>query len=931
MLSLFLVGAVLAFFLARVSVATERISPSPAKHAFLESLIAEMTVPEMVMQLHLMFADNVVGPASDNSLYDFALTVAPTAGVGLIHDWYPTNVSQYNSLITLDAQKSRLKIPPMVFGECLHGVGSFKQSMFPQSIGMAASFDTNLVHRVGSAIGTEARSIGIHGCFSPVLDLGLDPRWGRVQEAWGEDMLLTSQMGVAMASGMSKNSSWDRDDAVVPVMKHFAAHGSVQGGVNGGPSMILGYRQLLETMLRPFKAVVELGGIKGVMMAYSELDAIPAHIHPTLYQNLDDWGFDGFVTADDTGMKMLETRHAVADGPADTIAQWLNAGGCSQFYDYDLPTFMEAITGSIDNGTITKSTLEARVRRILNVKYDLGLFANALIPENMSIQALTDTHVPLTLEAAQKSIVLLENRNRTLPIRPLEQKINKIALIGPFSDTLNYGDYSGQFGAYPTSKSSTIRQSMIEYLAANASGVELVSSWGVNQWEYNAQVNIPGYLLSANGTKGGLLGTYFADTNFTEPIFTTLETPNRDWGLYPPNGLPSNNFSVRWDGFLSVPVDADVLGYIGVALSANTTAKLYIDDELIQHTVLTTKGNLLSNIPGFDYINVNSSAQPPGSASFRFVKGKTHKIRLDFQAYNLAQKYENVQSINAEVELFWNLVDRTDPVQQAVDLAEASDVIVLAAGASWGSDGESGDRATLQLSPSQTILTEKLYDLGKPVILVLQGGRPFSIPELYSRSAAVLMTFFPGQSGGKAISDVLFGLFNPGGRVPLSVPYDVGTLPVFYNFKTTARYKQYIDIQSYPSYSFGYGLSYTTFDVSEFASSSTSFSEGSIITFSVTIANNGTFAGSYTPQVYLLKPNRSATTQAEKKLVAFTRVYLAAGTSTVVKMELEVDRYLPIVNRKWEWELEKGDYVFALLEDSRWNANTSVNVTMTCA
>lgn len=194
-----------------------------------------------------------------------------------MHDWYPTNKSQYNGLQKLNSKKSRLDIPIMQFGECLHGVGGFKQSMFPQSIGMAASFDTDLVHRIGRAIGSEARSIGIHACFSPVLDLSLEPRWGRLQENFGEDTILTSYMGVAMSSGLSKNGSWSDPDAVVPVIKHFAAHGSGQGGVNGAPSMVLGTRQVLMDMLRPFKAAIDLGGARGVMMAYSELDAIPSH------------------------------------------------------------------------------------------------------------------------------------------------------------------------------------------------------------------------------------------------------------------------------------------------------------------------------------------------------------------------------------------------------------------------------------------------------------------------------------------------------------------------------------------------------------------------------------------------------------------------------------------------------------------------------
>lgn len=174
--------------------------------------------------------------------------------------------------------------------------------MFPQNVGMSASFDTDIVHRVGRAIGTEARSIGVHACLSPVLDIATEPRWGRAQEGWGEDHILTSHMGVAYASGLSKNGSWSDPDAVIPVMKHFAAHGSPQAGRNAASWRGRGTRQIMQDELRPFKAAVQLGGVRGVMMAYSELDDVPAHVSPLLYDALKEWGYDGFVMADDTGM-----------------------------------------------------------------------------------------------------------------------------------------------------------------------------------------------------------------------------------------------------------------------------------------------------------------------------------------------------------------------------------------------------------------------------------------------------------------------------------------------------------------------------------------------------------------------------------------------------------------------------------------------------
>lgn len=831
-------------------------------------------------------------------------------------------------------------------GECLHGVGSFKQSMFPQSLGLSASWDFGLVHRVGRAIGTEARSIGIHACFSPVLDLGLDPRWGRMQEAWGEDKVLTSHMGVAYSSGLSKNGSWSDPDAVVPVMKHFAAHGSPQSGHNAGPFMGHGNRQVFQDLLTPFRAAVQLGGARGVMMAYNEFDDIPAHVNPKLYQALDEMGFNGFIIADDTGMNDIYTQHAVADSPSDAIRQWYKAGGMVQFYDWPLELLLSATKELVANGSLELSTLQSRAQSVLGVKWDLGLFDNPFVSSAVDPARIVESNRALTLEAAQKSIVLLENRNSTLPLRPREQNIKKIALVGPFTDVLNYGDYSGQWGEYPANSAQTIRQAMLSYSQDPESPFNLVSSWGSNTWEYNAQHVIPPYLLtSPNGTKGGLQVTYYADTNFSQPLITKLETPALDWGIYPPPGLPSNNFSAVWEGSLNSPVDMDVDGWIGVAVGANSTYKLYVDDELITSWgfPLTAESNILGNIQQFTYTQANSTLPPEGSAPFTFRNGQTYKIRLEFQAFNLYKKIENVSSLNSQLLLFWNLVSSNpsnDAVSQAVSAAEAADAIVLAVGAAWNSDGESGDRATLGLAPSQDKLAKAIYALGKPVVLVLQGGRPFAIPDYYNQSAAVLSAGFPGQSGGQAIADVLFGTVNPGGRLPVSVPKHVVQVPINYNYKSLGRKIKYLDLDSQPAYPFGYGLSYADFQILEFEASSapaqasedtpptsSTFTSGDNIKFSVNIKNNGTVDGSYVAQVYLLG-RTSSIVQPVKQLVAFQRVYLDVGEETTVNMELDVDRYLTIINRWDEWELEKGEYTFALLEHGGDSADTGLNVTM---
>lgn len=573
---------------------------------------------------------------------------------------------------------------------------------------------------------------------------------------------------------------------------------------------------------------------------------------------------------------------------------------------------------------------------------------------------IVQDHRDLALEAAQKSIVLLENRNKTLPLKPAQQGLKRIALIGPYGDVINYGDYSGQWGQYPADAAKTIREGLLSY--AEKDGFEVVSAWGANTWEYNAQYVIPPYLLSTNGTAGGLSATYFADTNFTKPAAHRIETPALDWGIYPPDGLPSNNFSATWEGELQSPVDIDVEGWIGVAVGPNTTVKLFVDDELVISQGikdgLSTQGTIMGNIMNYDFISTNSTLAPTGSAPFTFRKGATYRLRIEYQAFNLYKKTANVNSLNSQILLFWNLIDRSNTntgsgsasaVAQAVEIAKSADVIVLAVGASWNSDGESGDRATLGLPPSQDVLARSIYALNKPVVLVLEGGRPFAIDEYYTQSAAVLSAFFPGQAGGQAIADVLLGSVNPGGKMPISVPRHVGQLPVYYNYKNTARRVRYLDSESDPRYAFGYGLSYTEFAVLGFSarvggddnnntpksgsgsgSGPEEFSAGDTILFTARVKNTGDVKGSYVAQVYSLA-RVSSIVQPVRQLVAFKRVNdINPGEERVIELRLDVDRYLAILNRKYEWEVERGVYTFALLEHGGDGADGEFNVALRC-
>jgi hypothetical protein len=419
-----------------------------------------------------------------------------------------------------------------------------------------------------------------------------------------------------------------------------------------------------------------------------------------------------------------------------------------------------------------------------------------------------------------------------------------------------------------------------------------------------------------------------------------IETPVIDWGVYPPPGLPSNNFSVVWKGELTSPVDTDsVEGWIGLAISANSSARLFIDGVPVVSAKYSSEGTIMPNIMPFAFTQNNATSPPDGAAPFTFTKDMVYQIRIEFQTWNMEKKFANTGSLNSEILLFWNLVSsKGDAVEKAVAVANASDVVLLAVGASWSSDGENADRMTLGLSPNQDVLAKAVLALGKPVILILEGGRPFAIPEYYDQSAAVFNVFFPGQSGGQAIADVLFGKVNPGGRMPVTIPRHVGQIPAYYNYKPSARVAKYADIDSSPCYPFGHGMSYTNFSLSSFTAKalisgamgsrvSNTFGGGDVMKFSAKVENTGQVRGSYVVQVYLLG-RVSQVTQPVKQLVAFDRVYLDPLETSTVELELDVDRYLTILNRSYQWELEKGEYTFALLENGGENADASLNVTM---
>jgi beta-glucosidase len=336
-------------------------------------------------------------------------------------------------------EKSRLGIPALFFGEALHGFMGYRATSFPIPLGLASTWDPELVEKVFTVAGDEAAATGVNDVFTPVLDLGRDPRWGRTEETYGEDPFLVSRMGVAAIDGLQgKNFLIDRHH-VVATMKHFAAHGQPESGTNTAPANF-SERFLRETFLVPFKAAVQEAHVGSVMASYNEIDGVPSHINPWLLDKLlrQEWGFRGYVVSDGGGLQMLFRTHHVAEDAAEAARKALPAG-----VDFDLSdgSVYRTLTDQVKAGTVPESLVDRAVSRVLATKFRLGLFENPYVdPDYAERNTNNAEHIKLALKTAQEAIILLKNENNLLPLD--ETKIKTIAVIGPNAAEIHQGGYS---------------------------------------------------------------------------------------------------------------------------------------------------------------------------------------------------------------------------------------------------------------------------------------------------------------------------------------------------------------------------------------------------------------------------------------------------------------------------------------------------------
>jgi len=754
-LSLLAIALVTATTAHAAERATYRDAAAPIEQR-VEDLLARMTQEEKIAQLTAIWTQK-------NQLLDRNGGFDPAAARRL----YPNGIGQFSrpgdrqgpgdplktpyrdvrqtielvNAIQRYARSTRLGIPVLFHEEGLHGYAARGATHFPQAIALASSWDPALLERVFTVAAREIRARGVQLVLAPVVDVGRDPRWGRIEETYGEDPYLVGELGVAAVRGFQGPTLPLAKDRVFATLKHMTGHGQPESGTNVGPANI-SERILREMFFPPFRAAVERGNAQAVMPSYNEIDGVPSHANRWLLRDVlrGEMGFKGVVVSDYFAIKeLIEVHHTTTD-PLSAAVRAFKAG-----VDIDMPDGESYVLlpRALAQGLITQDEIDTAVRRMLRLKFMAGLFEEPAADAKRAV-AITDNAEAraLALEAAHKSVVLLKN-DGALPLHA--DKLKTLAVIGPNAARVDLGGYS----------------------------------------------NVPSH------------------------VFTVLD------GIRAKLGNRVNVVSAE-----------------GVRL---TDSGDWYEDEVV-----------------------------------------------------LSDPQRNRERI-----------------REAVQVAQGADAIVLVIGGSSATSREAwaknhlGDRDNIGLIGQQNELAQAMFALRKPVAVVLINGQPLSIPDVAAQANALLEAWYPGQEGGTALADILFGDANPGGKLPVTIARSVGQLPMFYNQKPSAHRGYHFE-SAEPLFPFGYGLSYTTFDVGTPRLSAARIAANETVKVSVDVRNSGAVAGDEVVQLYV-RDVASSITRPIKELKGFRRVTLQPGAATTVEFTLGKDAFA-YWNEAMQYAVEPGEF-----------------------
>jgi beta-glucosidase len=739
-------------------------------------------------------------------------------------------------------------------------------TVFPQAIGMAATFDTELMSRVANAISDEARAKHEHfassnqrgiytglNFWTPNINIFRDPRWGRGMETYGEDPLLTSSMANVFIKGLQGNDK--KYFKTIATIKHFVAHSGPEEG-RSGFNVNISDNDFLETYTPAFKSAVQNAGVYSLMCAYNAYRSEPCCSNDYLLNQLlrKQWGFKGFIVTDCGAVTNIYRKgaHEKVETAEEASARAIKAG-----VDLECGSAFAALDKAIEKKLITEAELDNALRRLFTARFLLGSFdgydkvAYTKIPYSV---VESKAHVQLSLEAARKSIVLLKNSNNILP---LKKSIKTLAVIGPNADDAEVllANYNGL--------PSTIVTPLLGLKKA-LPNTKILFAQGSPHAEGLPVLGLiePAFLFTdAAGTKQGLAGEYFNNTKFAGDavLKTTDSNINFNWiKNAPAPGIDKYNFSVRWKGYLKPTEDGDYYLDMG-----GSNFELIINDSSL--------------------FKFNSEHGPEHRYKKLFLKGG--------QAYPLQINCRNTGA-NAVLQLNWEKLGKNYE-DEAIAAASNADAVVLCMGLSPRIEGEEmdvkldgfngGDRIKLSLPAVQQSLIKKVTALGKPVVVVLLNGSAVAVNWEKDNAAAIVETWYGGQQAGTAIADVLTGKFNPCGRLPVTFYTSENELPAFENYDMKGRTYRYYGGK--PLYEFGYGLSYTNFTYSNIRIKKTA-KIGEVVTVTVDIQNTGKTDGGEVAQLYLSNLNKKDNTPL-RSMKGFKQLFLKKGEKKTVSFTLQ--------------------------------------------
>ena len=761
-------------------------------------------------------------------------------------------IDKYNQLQKYIIEHSRLGIPALYHSVSLCGPQANGNTVFPQPLAQAATWDPELITKMAGVCVLQTKGRGYRHELSPTINIAYDSRWGRTHETYGEDPLLTSMIAGSFVRVFEKNN-------VVVAIKHFAANIG-QNGKFGG-QVDLSERFLREIEFVPFKYCIQQCHAKAIMPAYNDINAIPTTINKWLLIDVlrKEWNFDGFVESDYGDIDQLVTRHHVAIDNKDAGIKAINSGVDVEFPD---PLCFNFLKQAVAENLVSEDRINEAVRRVLKQKFRIGLFENPYA-DPKDADHITDNpdNRALARKIEQEAIVLLKNNQQLLP---LSKNIKSIAVLGPLADDVKLGNYAG-WGQ----KTVSILEGIKNALPKARVYYEQAANFG-----QSAMPVIQQTWLTTDDGKPGLTGEYFIGKSFegTPAVKRIDPTIDFNWsdGVPEPH-LPADHFCIRWTGRIHSPVT----GKFNIGLTMDDGARLYIDDKLVVDNWINGSERLVIG-------------------EFNFTKDKSYPIKIEY--------FEN--TYKAVCKLGWDVV-KTD-LRKAVELVKKTDAAVLVVGCP---DGEGRDRSNLDLNESQEDLIKAVIETGKPFTVILATGNVITMHTWIDKTPAIIHAWYGGEEMGNAVADVLFGTINPEGKLPLTIPRFVGQLPLTYYSRPSGASEDYIDLPGTPQFPFGFGLSYTSFQLKNMNLSDSLMKPGDSIIVTCQIKNTGNFDGAEVVQLYLHRDVASVVLP-EKILRGFKKVFLKKNEEKNVSFVINTDM-LKLYNIDLKWVLEPG--IFDLL------------------